>query len=332
MQIGTIVRLVLWWWASDVSGVLLREPEYRWTTSLPSGLIHGNSIMMIDSDSRLLVTTQQGSIHVLDAKSGTEVMNFRPTSTSLLHCSSAAVVWNEFYAIYSVRVFEEPSESTENLTNSLVTAVDIRSGTVLWQSNLPGAVVGTPQLGAEFLYVVHNLLDGTGTVTVMEPSIGAVIASYTGDGPFGPGILQTLDDRDVIVLAVSRDDGLASAGALYLLVQNSGGERFQMVQASTFLASASAPPLVTPTLEIYLGQQGSTVSGWTGRSHLRDVWNTGGNVQPRWTRILDLNTENSETRKTLNAYFIDCHLFRDSDTRPNIPPFNSNFGCSNYVG
>jgi hypothetical protein len=310
MQTNLCSLLVLLLLSAAATAFLLDAPASRWTHSLPAGLTRGNAIVSYSAN-HLLVTTKVGSLHVLDASTGSVVMTYDPTESTPLQSTSGVAVYDDdddtSMAVYSV---------TDG-TSSLVIAIRLTDGSVGWEVSVPGIAVGTPLVGTSAVYVVHNTVNGLGQISVIPfSSPQQVAASFPDDndkknevGPFGPGVLQTIDGRDVVVVAESLNDGFSESGNLFMLVQEdspAAALQYKLRLASAYPRSAVARPAMTENLEVFLGQQGSVMSAWVGKNDVSGVLSGAEDVTPRWEKYLEEDREDDNARKSKCR----CTLYR----------------------
>ena len=308
MSAGSLLLIPLLLCAAAVHASLLDEPLQRWSVDLPSGLQRGNALVAVSS-SRLVAATESGSLHVLDTD-GNVLINYDPTRNDPLTCTSGVAIQGNL-AIYSV--YNGGNDSSD------VIAIDWTDGSIGWMVTVKGQAVGTPMLGQNGVYVIHNL-EGAGHLSVLEGwSVRQSFpAPEEGDiGPLAPGALQTVQGFDVVVVAESRDDGFSESGRLYMLVEEEprgngpgaapGAEpgteaaqvnSYRWALASDFPRSSVTAPAFTADMEVFLPQQGGLLSAWVDKRDLSDVFS--GNAQdvtPRWERFLAPDEDNSDARK-----------------------------------
>lgn len=266
-------------------------------------------------------------------------------------CSSSPILFESNQSSFVIYAVSDRHTTIENVTSRIL-AVSLIDASLRWQVTVPGVVIGSPQLNSNTsrIYVVHNVFDtdngefeGRISVISFSRERGVVIATLPDEStgaPFGPPKLKTVswqlgsngnrndDDtvdssapvalRDVIFFGESRQSGFSTRGNLYALIEmiSTTSPTYNLVLASDFPGSGITSPAVTSTLDVYLGTQGSYLSGYTsGRgfaSLLESIDNLRENtmtviasedliVYPRWIVPLSSNVSNQAAPIAANS-------------------------------
>lgn len=244
----------------------LSEPSLRWSVLLEGstgqiggsrGLRRGNAVVEHPDGSKLIVTANDGSLHILEtATNGTTLAVFEPEPQEGLftECRSGATIVQpdengDEVIVYAI--IDTPSTSDEQVNEggetvpsdsnrddsviSRVVAVGM-DGTFQWGVVVPGRIVGNPVLGETkpILYVSHNV-NGVGAISVIQMNStrgsATIVATFSspateqasGNGPFGPPVVQpggstTVLGGDIVLVAESWGGGFTEdQGGLYML-------------------------------------------------------------------------------------------------------------------
>ena len=285
-----IIRLITALLLCTTQAEVLDAPLRRWMLSLDQPMRRGNGLLAVAPD-RLVATTATGQLHVIDTQTGS-ILDTLDDADSELECTSSAVALDDDVVVYSV--FSPAAQESQ------VVAYNWRLSVVEWQVTIPGEAVGTPLVGENAVYVVHTVSFRGRVSVLVDGTIAAFFPSVDRIDPLGPGTVRTVRGRDVVVVAENRRNGFSSQGNLYMLVQDEDGAlEFEWELASSFPRSAVAAPAVSAdATAVFLGQQGSLVTGWVGRNDLSDVLRgTANDINPRWGRGLTPNDSSEDARK-----------------------------------
>ena len=279
----------------------LTSPRVLWSVDMDGTTTRGNAVTLSQDNSRLLLTTEQGDLHILlasDPSNSEQSLRFVPEydSGSSIACASGAAVFptrqhqvdqenskNPQYAVYAIQELDKGS--------SKVIAVDIRSARQVWSIRVEGFVSGSPVVNdmGNRIYVTHNT-QTTGAVSVIAVSHDFESASLVETlessdsvqtmAPLTPPTLQSTtiqsdsnndDDasssttlQDIVVFA-EMDTESPDTGSLYVLLSRHGGssDTRELRLASEYPRAAMARPALSKDgLDIYLGQASARITGW----------------------------------------------------------------------
>lgn len=289
----------------------LPNGSVAWRRKLEGRMRRGNG-MAFTKTGILVVTTDNGAMHILRGDRDPILMHL-PTNIieGTLLCRSKPVLASPEMAIYSV--------------SNHVLAVNLTDASTIWSAEVEDSLVGSPAVSRRGLsvYVTHNDRN-TGSVTVLRLSTGQILATLSGEVPFGPPsvIFRTNTASDAVFFGDASDNGFSTNLAnLYALVwdvreharQNGEGERsYDLIVAATGLQSTITAPAVESDLRLYFGTQGSLVFGFDHN----DQSNLLNERTPAtaWRAQLELDPTN-----LLSRTYSPLHL-RDLVTHKNLQP------------
>ena len=184
------------------------EPEVIFSTSRPvvPPTTQGNGIQPSPDGSLIYLTSADGTLTALDAKSGQVRFAIQPRPRDdgwSTECNSGIALYHDQgngnngsggsvsdYLVYAI-IDVPPTSSTEKVSSRIfaVDMADTEDGTVLrWVSPIPGRIAGTPAIDSSgfYVYCVHNEeVDAGGIVghfsIVNDPAEGELL--YTAPSP-----------------------------------------------------------------------------------------------------------------------------------------------------
>jgi len=193
------------------------EPTLKWETRLPDtgtvvsgspGPRRQNAVQISPDDALVYVTLDDGTLHILDALTGTPTASYTPEkstqtgATGQTVCTSGVSFYtdrndNVEYAVYAVI---DTSASGFVPTSSRVVAINHPTGDVRWVSGpIQGTISGTPQVGSdgEYIYLTRNLdpeddsRRADGHFSLLTTANGQIIfteasSTYLGGNETGP--------------------------------------------------------------------------------------------------------------------------------------------------
>lgn len=296
----------------------LSQPSLRWSINLAGerSVRQGNAVVVSRDGSRVFVTAQDGSLHILQVRALSRSLVFEPSnassssSGSTTSCSSGVALYETSQGVQFAAYAVTDTAASSGIQSSRVLAVNASSGEELWTVTVDGAVAGTPWINADGsrIYVTHN--EPPSSQTTSSAYTGSTVGSIsvigsgqlittlqspdnvTSLGPFTPvtGTTVSLGGTlmDVVALAETRDPSTrvaSTVGGVYVLMQQqSTGNPYQLrlVSNATHTASA-APALSSLGTSLYVGQDQATVTGWDKTNDITAVLFAGRqDVPPRW--------------------------------------------------
>lgn len=322
------------------AGSFFSEPRVQWTYRLPGagslvgrGLRSGNEVISSPDGSLVFATADDGSLHFIKVKDLRNSFVYEPSSIpgTYTECRSGVTLMQSSsgqlqYVVYAVidvpvkagvlydGMTYDPSRS-QTLSRLLAVNLD---GSLRFSVPLNGAVVGKPVVGADRLYVVHNVPSYVGTsstrgkITVVRttanpPTVTASISPFSEHGPFGPPTGTSVNmqgkQQDVVIVAEAWDDGYSSTqGKVYLLrpsalyddFNGQGNDAYELrLMSDVAMASSSKPSINADATEVFVGAAGSRMHGWSEAGSLWEVVsNDKTNISPSWDLALEANKGN----------------------------------------
>ena len=274
----------------------LPEPAVRWETRLPGagpggsgsggggkpGPRRHNAVRLSPDGTRLYVTLDDGTVHILDADNGDDgggrvVASYRPPvsddgGTNIVCASgvsfsdSSGDASDDIFAVYAV--LDVPAiGGTATPTTSRVVAINHPTGDVRWISPvLEGSVAGTPQVGSDgrYIYLTRNVevndqqgMRQDGHFTLLDAQAGGTIvytqpsSAYRGGNETGPYAPLELVHRPFSG-NFGEGEGSANRNDVAAWAQSSGGGMtlngmslaFQFPSSNTGNSSAWSPYLL----------------------------------------------------------------------------------------
>lgn len=302
MRYGCLVFFVL---KEVACFMLLPHPEIAWSAQLIDSTVRGNAVVYVNEEI-LAVTTASGVLHLISkgAKNHTTVA-YTPDAVAgfdSIICQSSAIVMNDV-VVYAVT---HTDVSHRVASSSRIVAVNAMTGIHAWSLSIDGVVAGTPVWSevSDTLYVIHNVeaIGGglaviAGVVTVLQivsadttPTVVATLPSTPSGRPFGPA--AGFDDLIFFAEAGGIANRVGGVGALYVVTGKDS--KYDIALASSLIGSASAAPAVSDALDVYLGQESSTVVAWRDGAAISG--SSGGNV-PSWAYSLKQDPNNPYSRE-----------------------------------
>ena len=244
-------------------GEFLPSPSLRFSLQLDNtgtlsdgGLRYGNGIVTHKDGSKIVVTTDDGNLHIVQAATPVRTLAvYTPTVTEeeyyTICRSKPTIIYKQqqqqsqtaassdyiVYAVIDTPItsgievgedgFVEPvNKANTGSIRSRVIAVNM-DGTIKWDVQVSGIIQGDVVVGAGgAMYVSHNI-NNVGYLSVIMTNdnhdSASVVASLTStdapNGPFGPPALQQdTSSGDVVFVAESWGQGYVEGdGALYML-------------------------------------------------------------------------------------------------------------------
>ena len=314
MRFLCINALVAVLWTTTVVAEYLPEPSLLWSFDLQRTTKKGNAV--VAKGDRIFVTALDGSLHIVNQNELSNSIVYEPTPMLdfAISCESGvAVVENDDgeleYVVYAV--VDTPNDVFQG-TTSRVLGVNV-DGSLRWNVTIPGKAVGTPVVGTnERVYMIHNEpsnVDTVGRISVLDGVDGKVVATLPNNnnvGPFGPAtgraVTRDAETLDVILFGESRREGLSQNGAMYMLLPSDrfgelngeGNESYDLITLTDSIRSVTTRPAVNQdATEVFLAQQASRLSGWTGQDDLSGVLQNGqgGIGDPSWNRALGADAQ-----------------------------------------
>ena len=358
------------------AATFLPQPHLWWNYTLPvdsngfdRSVLQGNGAVVSQDGSRVFVTAQDGSLHILRTGDLNRSVYFEPTGTNNgtgFSCQSSISLHESpngvHFAVYAV-IENDTSLAT---ANSRVIAVD-PDGKHLWTVNITGTASGTPVVNGNGtrVYVTHNAispytssLDGFITTIVVDSRAGYhgsidTTLPHNSQGSLGtltPVTVRTVrnggDSIDVAAFAKTQAYSYSSTsgGDVYVLTSTSSNAAikagktregyYNMTLVSSFPLTASArPQLSSNGLQLYLAQDQSRVMGWDGNVNLSLVeYNGLSNIPPRWEqRLTDNAGNNYGPIVTTPILTPDDQTLFVTTSAPNIVAINVNQGSMNWA-
>ena len=275
----------------------LPEPAVRWETRLPGagpggsgsggggkpGPRRHNAVRLSPDGTRLYVTLDDGTVHILDADNGDDgggrvVASYRPPvsddgGTNIVCASgvsfsdSSGDASDDIFAVYAV--LDVPAiGGTATPTTSRVVAINHPTGDVRWISPvLEGSVAGTPQVGSDgrYVYLTRNVEVGDqqggfgqdGHFTLLDAQDGGSVvytqpsSAYRGGNETGPYAPLELVHRPFSG-NFGEGEGSANRNDVAVWAQSNGGGMtlngmslaFQFPPSNTGNSSAWSPYLL----------------------------------------------------------------------------------------
>jgi outer membrane protein assembly factor BamB len=301
MNIYAIFKLLLL--PSIATCQFLSTPILRSNRTLPgiSSFRQGNGFVEAKNSNHVVMTTSDGRLYIvalnrLVSTNGTltddDLLVHTPTTETTkqgIVCSSSPVLVETnltSFAIYSVIERQSTSEY-----QSRVMAIKLEDASMLWSVTIPGKVTGNPLVSTNFrhVYIIHNVYDSSqreddGRISVItiessrQASISVTFPSEPLGAPFAPGALQAYSRQsteastemiDFIFFGQRIQNGYSRRGSLYsLVVRGEINETLpaQLLLVSDFPGSGIAPPVISNSLDVYLGTEQSYLLGYADGS------------------------------------------------------------------
>lgn len=303
-----------------------------------SGLVKGNAVAEVN-DELLAVTTVTGELHIVSKHNGgaddnasknsnNNVTTFTPDPVSgldVMNCTSGVVVvvgsnsssdTTTTLLVYAV----VDTDSNKRVPSSSRVLGVTTTGRLAWNVTVAGVIVGTPvySFANKNLYIIHNAAVSNsgveaGIVTVLQlssgndgsdaPTVATTLPSQSTGRPFGPAaavVTTTTAEwkkKDFVFFA---DAGTDNRGALFV-VTGSKNDKYDFTIASAVIGRSTSAPAVSAALEVYLGQESSTLIAWQdgeAAALLTGGSSSGGSpVYPTWGYPLQADPNNSIARE-----------------------------------
>jgi len=313
-----LFALVAVLWTTTALAEYLEEPKVLWSVDLPGNTKKGNAV--VAKDDRIFVTSDNGSLYIVDRALQTNATLFDPTpldgSTTSCESGVTFVEGDDGAVEYVVYAIVDTPNDTSLETTSRVLGVNL-DGSLRWDASLPGTAVGTPFVGSnQRIYMIYNEQTDdnlVGRISVLDGENAQVVATQPNNndvGPFGPATGRTVardgETMDVILFGESRREGFSQSGALYMLMSSDGegDESYNFIIVSDSPRSVTTRPAVNAdATEVYLAQQASRLGGWTGQDDLSGVLQNGegGIGDPAWNLAVGADGNNP-----LSGELFDC--------------------------
>mmetsp|Transcript_57 Transcript_57/g.115 ORF Transcript_57/g.115 Transcript_57/m.115 type:complete len:954 (+) Transcript_57:137-2998(+) len=256
----------------------LPEPNIKWTYTLPEAgtifgrsLRRGNGVVISKDSSRLFVTADDGSLHIIYPDALQESVSFIPTSLqgTFTECQSSVALYenpNVQYVVYAVMDTPVVTNVGMEEVTSRIIAVN-PDGSMRWTVLVEGYVAGTPVISSDGSKVfVSCNTDTGGLVKVIgdnddngNAKVIADLFSVDHTAPFTPVTLREVSPgKDYVFVAESTDDGFALEGNIFFI-----DESLELRVFSVWERSAVHRPIVSNDGDsLWMGGTGSVVAGW----------------------------------------------------------------------
>lgn len=306
---SSIALLLLW--LVYCHGQRLANPTFLWKLNLDDSqtrsLQKGNAVVASQDGEHIFATAADGSLHIINSKNAAQPITtvFEPPKVdgTISECSSGVAVVNDgavnSYLVYAVI----------NGLDSTVFGVNL-DGTLKWQVDVEGEIVGTPVVSANAVYITRNVdaADGYLSVLLLTDDKAELTASLTpteGNAPLGPPTLSFENGEDAVAVAESWEDGYGSQGNVYIVVPSNqydnldgkGNESYEMFHATSWPFSAVTKPIMAGS-SLWLGATASSIGGWQAKDIGKVLEGRKENIDPQWELQLDPSELNENQRKS----------------------------------